>query len=311
MKKVKSTKDKKDIKKEVNIKKENTLKVILCSIAAILVIGALILKGFGSDSVTDNVLKDLNADLVSLNKYVNKYNIPLKGTTKMRANYKGAHGESFPRDFKFNYELEGNILYFSNEEGYTKLELDQRLVSLYNMFKKDIKENILKVKEEKKDGNSINVTLDIDLINKHFDTEFKKCEVTINKKNAMSSEIKDITIVLDDYIITIDGNKYKIMYNDNKIDISVVKTGYSLAINDNVKMNVIYEDSVDKYNIIVDNYVYSLSISDNNVKFTPNSRASIYNSIETSFTGENVSVDKSKESDIKNNPLTRYFAEKE
>lgn len=311
MKKVKSTKDKKDIKKEVNIKKENTLKVILCSIAAILVIGALILKGFGSDSVTDNVLKDLNADLVSLNKYVNKYNIPLKGTTKMCANYKGAHGESFPRDFKFNYELEGNILYFSNEEGYTKLELDQRLVSLYNMFKKDIKENILKVKEEKKDGNSINVTLDIDLINKHFDTEFKKCEVTINKKNAMSSEIKDITIVLDDYIITIDGNKYKIMYNDNKIDISVVKTGYSLAINDNVKMNVIYEDSVDKYNIIVDNYVYSLSISDNNVKFTPNSRASIYNSIETSFTGENVSVDKSKESDIKNNPLTRYFAEKE
>lgn len=311
MKKVKSTKDKKDIKKEVNIKKENTLKVILCSIAAILVIGALILKGFGSDSVTDNVLKDLNADLVSLNKYVNKYNIPLKGTTKMCANYKGAHGESFPRDFKFNYELEGNILYFSNEEGYTKLELDQRLVSLYNMFKKDIKEDILKVKEEKKDGNSINVTLDIDLINKHFDTEFKKCEVTINKKNAMSSEIKDITIVLDDYIITIDGNKYKIMYNDNKIDISVVKTGYSLAINDNVKMNVIYEDSVDKYNIIVDNYVYSLSISDNNVKFTPNSRASIYNSIETSFTGENVSVDKSKESDIKNNPLTRYFAEKE
>lgn len=311
MKKVKSTKDKKDIKKEVNIKKENTLKVILCSIAAILVIGALILKGFGSDSVTDNVLKDLNADLVSLNKYVNKYNIPLKGTTKMCANYKGAHGESFPRDFKFNYELEGNILYFSNEEGYTKLELDQRLVSLYNMFKKDIKDDILKVKEEKKDGNSINVTLDIDLINKHFDTEFKKCEVTINKKNAMSSEIKDITIVLDDYIITIDGNKYKIMYNDNKIDISVVKTGYSLAINDNVKMNVIYEDSVDKYNIIVDNYVYSLSISDNNVKFTPNSRASIYNSIETSFTGENVSVDKSKESDIKNNPLTRYFAEKE
>lgn len=311
MKKVKSTKDKKDIKKEVNIKYENTLKVILCSIAAILVIGALILKGFGSDSVTDNVLKDLNADLVSLNKYVNKYNIPLKGTTKMSANYKGAHGESFPRDFKFNYELEGNILYFSNEEGYTKLELDQRLVSLYNMFKKDIKEDILKVKEEKKDGNSINVTLDIDLINKHFDTEFKKCEVTINKKNAMSSEIKDITIVLDDYIITVDGNKYKIMYNDNKIDISVVKTGYSLAINDNVKMNAIYEDSVDKYNIIVDNYVYSLSISDNNVKFTPNSRASIYNSIETSFIGENVSVDKSKESDIKNNPLTRYFAEKE
>lgn len=293
------------------MKKENIVKVILCSVVAIIAIFAIMLKGFNSSNITEDVLKSLNEDISSLSSYVNKYSIPKKGKTEISANYKGAHGESFPKDFKFNYKLEGNTLYFSDEAGYTKLELDQRLVDLFNIFSNDFTEDILVAKDEKNEENTIKVSLDIDKINNYFNKEFKKAEMVINKKNAISKEIKDITLSLDDYIITIDKSNYKIMYNDEKVDVNIVKNGYSLAINDTVKMNVIFEKDVDKYNIIVDNYVYSLNISNNNVKFTANTRASIYNSIEAVFMGEEVNINKKKEVDIKNNPLTRYFAEME
>lgn len=297
--------------------KENKIKIILCSILAVISIFALTMLNFRSSSLTEDVINKLNDSINSLDKYANKFTIPLKGKVAMKANYKGAHGESFPREFNFNYVLEGNILYFSNDEGYNKLELNKELVDFFNTFytkgvHDDIYYVVFEAKEEKDDGTSINASLDISRINEYFDSNFKKAELTINKKNIISNEVKDVTLSIDDYIITIDNNKYKIMYNDQIIDTNIVNNGYSLSVNNNVNMNVTYEKNVDNYNIVVDNFVYSLDISNNNVKFMANTRASVYNSIEVDFMGdEDVTVEKRNESSIINNPLTRYFAEKE
>ena len=301
---------KKIANKKDDIDKYMRLKVIACGIVLILLIATLFL-GSSSSKIEGEVLSKLNNNIKDINKYVNKFNTPLTGTVTMSANYKGAHGESFPKDYEFAYALEDNTLYFSNKDGYTSLELNKDLVNIYNIFKSDLKEDIFVSKKSISRGNEITIELDVDKINEYLKQDFKEAKITINRKNAISNEIKDITLSMDDYIITIDDDSYKVMYQDQLLEVMLNKNGYSLAINKNIKMNAILRDDVDNYNIVIDNYIYSLETSDNTIKFNANSSASIYNSIEANFNASSDIVDKDHKADITKNPLTRYFNEKE
>ena len=110
----------------------------------------------------------------------------------------------------------------------------------------------------------------------------------------------------DNYGINITITQLKEVYGKNNITLTFGNKGYSLNINDKLKMNVI---NYYQYNILINDTSLFLELTDEGFYLSALTTHAIYNSLEITGVYENADIEKNKEVDPILNPLYRYFNE--
>lgn len=248
-------------------------------------------------------------DFKDLSTKVSRYEIKKVGKLSISANYKGAHGENFPHDFEFNYALKGNKIYFENKDGYNSLNLNKDLIDVLKSFNKKIEVDKVRASNSTINFTTATLNLNVEYINNLYKTSFKNITATVYFNNFLSKNVEKTVIKIDDIVITKIGKSYIIDVDDYNIKFNFNKSGYSININDDIKMNVFNETTNDRYTLVVGKYVYSFTVREDGIDFVASTGASIYNSFNVVAQYDDIELNLNKELDIEKNPITRYFSE--
>lgn len=259
--------------------------------------------------VFEEEMKNIVEDINELSTKLNRYSIKSTGELAISANYKGAHGENFPHDFTFNFSLSKDKIFFENNDGYNSLNINQELIAFINNMRKKIDINKLGLGKFSYNFTNPSYEIGTTYLNSVYNTDFKNMKATIYFNNFLSNKVDRTVIELGNITITKTGESYVIEINNNKIKFNFNKNGYSLNINDDIKMNVFNETTNDRYSLVKGNYVYSFTINNESIDFVASTGASIYNSINVVATYKEYNLIKEKELSTTDNPITRYFSE--
>lgn len=258
----------------------------------------------------DNVLKkevidSINNYILDIGEYARNISINFdkSGTLKLKAMYKGAHGESNPSDFEYKFSLKNNLLILDDDKGYVDFHLG-KIIDVINTFaglKTFVPELI---ESQKKDKSVIDYKIDSKLINDIYGTDFNDIDIKVYTRGFIK-KIEKYEIMFDDIKVSVNNKKIVIDGND-LITLTFGNTGYSLNINDKLKMNVI---NYYQYNILLNDTSLFLEFTDKGFYLSALTSHAIYNSLELNGTYEDVDLNEEISSNRLENPLYRYFSE--
>lgn len=254
----------------------------------------------------DNVFDVLNY----VEKYFNKYDYINSGEVSVSAKYKGAHGENFPKDFKYNFLLDNTSITFENNEGYFTKQFDQRMIRMIevlNKIKTDELSNLIKINGREYKNNKIYLILDKDNINKILNTQFKNTYLIINTKGFIKKSIDDIVLELDDIKFTLESDQLNVKYDNTNLKIDFNSKGYSLNVNNKIKMNVFFEDEKNRYSIVINQVVFYVETFQDKVIFKTTTQSAIYNGLDLIFNFSEQKLKKNKITLEESIPVFRYF----
>lgn len=281
---------------------KNTLFIIVALFISVVCIHTIYNDDF---KLRDYVINDLNEKIIKVGDYARNININFNKTGKIKLNalYKGAHGESNPSEFNYNFSLDNGIYIVENEDGF--LEFDMSILTkIIDTFAslKTLEPELIVNKTTK--NNIIVYELDKDIINQIYSTDFKTITIDV-KTNGFIKQVSSYSLRLDDYVININDKKIEVN-GKNNITLTFGNKGYSLNINDKLKMNVI---NYYQYNILINDTSLFLELTDEGFYLSALTTHAIYNSLEITGVYENADIEKNKEVDPILNPLYRYFNE--
>lgn len=281
---------------------KNTLFIIVALFISVVCIHTIYNDDF---KLRDNVINDLNEKIIKVGDYARNININFNKTGKIKLNalYKGAHGESNPSEFNYNFSLDNGIYIVENEDGF--LEFDMSILTkIIDTFAslKTLEPELIVNKTTK--NNIIVYELDKDIINQIYSTDFKTITIDV-KTNGFIKQVSSYSLRLDDYVININDKKIEVNGRNN-ITLTFGNKGYSLNINGKLKMNVI---NYYQYNILINDTSLFLELTDEGFYLSALTTHAIYNSLEITGVYENADIEKNKEVDPILNPLYRYFNE--
>lgn len=281
---------------------KNTLFIIVALFISVVCIHTIYNDDF---KLRDYVINDLNEKIIKVGDYARNINISFNKTGKIKLNalYKGAHGESNPSEFNYNFSLDNGIYIVENEDGF--LEFDMSILTkIIDTFAslKTLEPELIVNKTTK--NNIIVYELDKDIINQIYSTDFKTITIDV-KTNGFIKQVSSYSLRLDDYVININDKKIEVNGRNN-ITLTFGNKGYSLNINDKLKMNVI---NYYQYNILINDTSLFLELTDEGFYLSALTTHAIYNSLEITGVYENADIEKNKEVDPILNPLYRYFNE--
>ncbi len=281
---------------------KNTLFIIVALFISVVCIHTIYNDDF---KLRDYVINDLNEKIIKVGDYARNINISFNKTGKIKLNalYKGAHGESNPSEFNYNFSLDNGIYIVENEDGF--LEFDMSILTkIIDTFAslKTLEPELIVNKTTK--NNNIVYELDKDIINQIYSTDFKTITIDV-KTNGFIKQVSSYSLRLDDYVININDKKIEVN-GKNNITLTFGNKGYSLNINDKLKMNVI---NYYQYNILINDTSLFLELTDEGFYLSALTTHAIYNSLEITGVYENADIEKNKEVDPILNPLYRYFNE--
>lgn len=281
---------------------KNTLFIIVALFISVVCIHTIYNDDF---KLRDYVINDLNEKIIKVGDYARNINISFNKTGKIKLNalYKGAHGESNPSEFNYNFSLNNGVYIIENEDGF--LEFDMSILTkIIDTFAslKTLEPELIVNKTTK--NNNIVYELDKDIINQIYSTDFKTITIDV-KTNGFIKQVSSYSLRLDDYVININDKKIEVN-GKNNITLTFGNKGYSLNINDKLKMNVI---NYYQYNILINDTSLFLELTDEGFYLSALTTHAIYNSLEITGVYENADIEKNKEVDPILNPLYRYFNE--
>ena len=281
---------------------KNTLFIIVALFISVVCIHTIYNDDF---KLRDHVINDLNEKIIKVGDYARNINISFNKTGKIKLNalYKGAHGESNPSEFNYNFSLNNGVYIVENEDGF--LEFDMSILTkIIDTFAslKTLEPELIVNKTTK--NNIIVYELDKDIINQIYSTDFKTITIDV-KTNGFIKQVSSYSLRLDDYVVNINDKKIEVN-GKNNITLTFGNKGYSLNINDKLKMNVI---NYYQYNILINDTSLFLELTDEGFYLSALTTHAIYNSLEITGVYENADIEKNKEVDPILNPLYRYFNE--
>ena len=281
---------------------KNTLFIIVALFISVVCIHTIYNDDF---KLRDYVINDLNEKIIKVGDYARNINISFNKTGKIKLNalYKGAHGESNPSEFNYNFSLDNGIYIVENEDGF--LEFDMSILTkIIDTFAslKTLEPELIVNKTTK--NNIIVYELDKDIINQIYSTDFKTITIDV-KTNGFIKQVSSYSLRLDDDVININDKKIEVN-GKNNITLTFGNKGYSLNINDKLKMNVI---NYYQYNILINDTSLFLELTDEGFYLSALTTHAIYNSLEITGVYENPDIEKNKEVDPILNQLYRYFNE--
>lgn len=283
-------------------------KVIVIVLIFIVILGGTLvfLSGISKKSCLDEYKNKVDADIKLLSKLVNSYQIKSSGVAKIQANYKGAHGENYPAEFQYNYEL-SDKLYFENEE-YSYIELNKQLLNILKYLANLERIDVSEYTNLKKNFSSYEFTYDNNYINEILDSDFKSIKVLIKMKGLVK-RINYIEIYVDDMLININDDDIKIKYKDNAINMRITNNAYYLNVSDKLKMNVFTNNNY-LFSIVLNNKVYTVELRSDGASIVFNNEGAIYNNISINLEYDDVTLKKNKKSaNFLDNPLIRYLSD--
>lgn len=259
--------------------------IIIIGVILVILIGLFIYTFIKYNNISKTSLSNIEDYQANLTNFLSKVDISNTGSIDLNANYKGAHGESYPSEYQYYYKYENKKLYLSDEY-YVSIDLDLTFI------------DILKKLSTYDFNNYNSKSIGYNKITYKYDNGV----LTINP----STKVMNLNI--DDLDITIDDDKITIKVNDNTISITINDKGYYININDTLKSNIFMYDSLTTISVAVNSYIFYLEIGDT-VKLNFNSQASIYNSIEIEINnGEDNTTLDNELLDYNENPITRYLS---
>lgn len=284
--------------------KRKIIIIIIC--ISILLIGITSIFVVNNKKCEDKAIDLINTHIQDISKFVNKYEVMNNGTLEINANYKGAHGESYPAKFTYNYEL-SDKLYFENDV-YTYLDVNTDVLHFLNNIKSIENIDVYKYTKKRSHKNVTTYSYDVNHVNEILNTDFEKVEIKVFTK-GIYKVIDYIEVSLDDNKITVNKKDIDITYKNNDIELVKNDAGYYLSINGKLKCNIFINNDNYSFSIVFNNTVYYLEIRDSGlvIKFT--SPASIYNSIDIKVSYKDNKVTKKKISNnFDDNPIIRYLS---
>lgn len=281
---------------------KNTLFIIVALFISVVCIHTIYNDDF---KLRDYVINDLNEKIIKVGDYARNINISFNKTGKIKLNalYKGAHGESNPSEFNYNFSLNDGVYIVENDDGF--LEFDMSILTkIIDTFAslKTLEPELIVNKITK--NNNIIYELDKNIINQIYSTDFKTITIDV-KTNGFIKQVSGYSLRLDDYVVNINAKKIEVN-GKNNITLTFGNKGYSLNINDKLKMNVI---NYYQYNILINDTSLFLELTDEGFYLSALTTHAIYNSLEITGVYENADIEKNKEVDPILNPLYRYFNE--
>lgn len=288
--------------------KKKIVIVILIIIPIILLMLFLMLR----NNIVDNAKRNINSGIKSIYSFINKYEYSNMAKINVIANYKGAHGSTNPISFKYDSYVEYNNnnnnelnIYFSNDEGYNILKVNNNLVNVYMKIKSmSINQfiNIFKTKSIDYKLGKIIFNIDNNSINSLFNTNINELRLVINT-DILYSHINNYELIIDDSTIKVSNNFEEFTGDDFRL--SKNNDSYHLTYKD-LKMNYSFNEN-DRFIITFDNYVVYLELYNNRIILKVNKEISIYKGLELDIKFEDVNINKSKELEKNTNPIVRYF----
>lgn len=283
-------------------------KVILVSIGIIilLLIAIISIIIINNNRIETKAIELINTHIKDIGSFVNKYDIKTNGIVEVKANYKGAHGESYPADFIYNYEL-SDKLYFEDKK-YTYLDINNQVLNIIKNLRNVNKLDASKYDKRSSKGNVITYTYNANTINEVLNSNYNSVKLKIFTK-GLYKVIDHIEVDLDTCKIVVDKKEISITYNNNDIDIIKNDAGYYLDVNGKLKCNIFVNDDNYTFSIVLNNAVYYLEIREDELIIKFNSSAAIYNSIDMHVKYEENKLSKNKLDDnFLDNPILRYLS---
>ena len=230
--------------------------------------------------------------------YATAKNLGYHGDLKVKASYKGAHGEKHPAYFDLQYEIDINNLNVlaGDAKGYNEDKINSKLLNFVRILRTTTKEEYLKIFKD----------LDVKAFNELFNTNYKTMKLNVEKKGFFS-DYQFCELLLDDDKLTINDSSYKLTIGNNTIELKANTSGYSLNINNILKMNVFPDKDIDKYNIVVDGYSFYVTVSNQKMTLSTSSQSAIYNGLDLEFIYNDKQVDKTTKIEYDEIPIFRYF----
>ena len=281
---------------------KNTLFIIVALFISVVCIHTI----YNDDNkLRDYVITDLNEKIVKVGDYARNINISFNKTGKIKLNalYKGAHGESNPSEFNYNFSLIDGIFTVENEDGFLGFDMSTLTKIIDTLASLKTLEPELIVNKTTQNNNIV-YEADKSIINQIYNTHFKIITIDV-KTEGFIKRVASYSLKLDDYIVNINDKKIEVK-GKNNITLTFGNKGYSLNINDKLKMNVI---NYYQYNILINDTSLFLELTDEGFYLSALTTHAIYNSLEITGVYENVDIEKNKEVDSILNPLYRYFNE--
>ena len=289
---------------------KNKVLIIICILLLVVVGGVLFVVLQPKDKIYKEfkqVIND-NSNFLSKLSYVYDNN---KGYVDVVANYRGAHGENNPHDFKYDFKVEDNKLYLADTNGYVYLDSFNYLNILHSIICLDSNINCSLVTIS--NDNTDKIYLNKDMLGSILNKNIKEAYFKVNIKGIIKKiDTIDLIIKYDDVTdtITFDGDMKsgRGTFNNNAIKYNKTSRGISLHYGDNFKMNVFIKNNYIEYNIVKDSYTYKIDLYEDKIDVISSGDASIYRGLEMHFKfDKDIVFNDKQEINYKNVCITRYF----
>lgn len=240
---------------------------------------------------------------------IDRYDYPTMGQMHIDAKYKGAHGENFPVAFSYIFHLEKKTgkLTLENEKGSIDSIVNMDFYYKLESLKPEEFIHLISIKRKIVKGNTIRLILDEKRINSICNTNYKEAQIIVHLSGIFKKHIKTIEYKLDDIKAEYKEDNLLITSGKNHIKVRFNEKGYSLNINDILKMNTFYKKDFDQYNIVIEDAVYYLELHKDKVLFKTSTQADIYNGLDIEIKFQDVHFNLEKKLEVSDVPVLRYF----
>lgn len=283
--------------------KKNIFIVFVIAIIGIL-LGLIFINCYNEMKLT-SIIENINRDFDIERKYINKLPIKNSGTIFVSAKYKGAHGENYPADFNYKYQINEDNLILEDERGFNEVSLDKQILKLMRSLKGK-EESLVKVVSKESNSKELNITLDVTHINKLLNTDYQKVYMKISKNILLQN---NVNLYFDDEVINISDHTYQFNSKDKISTITLNKDNYSIKDNKGNNILIFNDEKKSKISVVTNKCTLYLETDYQNKWIIKTSTpASIYNGIDMDINFTDVEIVKQNELVLEDNPIIRYFS---
>lgn len=280
--------------------------IIIVSFILIILTASIVIyyTFFKTNNDTQKVIDSLNNLITENYKYFNKFTYGNSGEVSVTAKYKGAHGENFPKDIMYEFNiLEYNNLLLKNDTKVYKTNINNDFFKVYQYLKKlDNIKNPFVIDNIQKQNKQINVTINPNHFNKIMQTNYQSIKVNIINTSTY-------TLYLDNQTINFNESSIKTTLNDYTYTLVKNSQGYSLSINDELKLNAILGHDKNSYSLIINGKAFFIETENNHIIIRASSASSIFNGLNLDINfKDNKIIDNNIYQDNDENPIIRYYS---
>lgn len=287
-----------------NMRCNNLKKVYLLGIIILLLISSIYIMLPIKEKKIKEELQRINQLITDASTQWTDFSPITEGKLTGTINYKGSHKEPYKIPISYFFKVDDNSdITIWDESGSHNILWNQEYIGILKKLRNSQKiENILEIEQI----NQGIITLNQEKINNILNTSFHKCTAKI-ETNTIWKNITKTTLQFDETIITIQKNIIEIVTPKDKITLNQTQNGWLISINEQTKIQTEIRENQNTYHIIMNNNVFLLKKTKDNLKIISSTPIENYHSMEINLTQNTITDKISKELEIDYFPILKYL----